>query len=103
MIKRCRNPDCPRPSFDAPRADAQYCSHACRTAAYRKRAAPLPDTLWLGKRASFRASANGRGLSNAELADRLVELSESEDGGKPKTGRRFWYLALSHGYVNPGM
>jgi hypothetical protein len=42
-------------------------------------------------------------LSNAALANRLVELAGGEDGGKPKTGRRFWYLALSHGYVQPDM
>jgi hypothetical protein len=64
----------------------------------------LPRTVWLGKSSSFQTwSRNERELSNAELADRLVEIADSEDDGKPKTGRRFWYLALSRGYVRPDM
>ena len=101
-------------TFTPKRAGAQWCSPACRTAAYRKREMPIPSTFWYGEKKrlsphiSWRAkerSAN-RGhveLSNAALADKLVELAATEDGGRPKTGRRFWYLALSHGYVDPDM
>ena len=32
----------------------------------------------------------------------MIELAK-EDGGAPKTGRRFYYLALSHGYITPDM
>jgi hypothetical protein len=42
-------------------------------------------------------------LSNAELGERLVGISIDADGGNPKTGRRFYYLALSHGDICPDM
>jgi len=42
-------------------------------------------------------------LSRAALAERLLEIAVQVDGGRPKTGRRYWYLALSHGYVSPDM
>src|SRR4029077_10271856 len=29
----------------------------------------------------------------------LLEIAHRDDGGKPKTGRRYYYLALSHGYI----
>jgi hypothetical protein len=32
-----------------------------------------------------------------------VEIAEQGDGGAPKTGRRFFYLALSYGYIQPDM
>jgi hypothetical protein len=38
-----------------------------------------------------------------DLADRLVEIAERDDNGTPKTGRRYYYLALSHGYIRPDM
>ena len=37
------------------------------------------------------------------LADQLERLAHSEDGGAPKTGRRYYYLALSYGYIRPDM
>jgi len=37
------------------------------------------------------------------LAKRLIEVSETADDGEPKTGRRFYYLALSRGYIRPDM
>ena len=37
------------------------------------------------------------------LADQLEELAHNEDGGAPKTGRRYYYLALSYGYIKPDM
>jgi hypothetical protein len=43
------------------------------------------------------------GLSNQTLGERLLEIAERDDGGEPKTGRRYYYLALSHGYVQPDM
>jgi hypothetical protein len=39
----------------------------------------------------------------AELAERLVEIAAKDDDGNPKTGRRFYYLALSHGHIKPDM
>jgi hypothetical protein len=33
----------------------------------------------------------------------LIEISAEGDEGEPKTGRRFYYLTLSHGYVRPDM
>jgi hypothetical protein len=42
-------------------------------------------------------------MSNAELARRLLELAAEADGGEPKTGRRYYYLALSHGLIRPDM
>jgi hypothetical protein len=89
MLTTCKICD---KSFKAQRAGAQYCSGRCRVAAYRQRQAPEPSILWLdGKRR--------RTLTNDDLALRLLELAEHGDGGVPKTGRRFYYLALSHGYI----
>ena len=108
----CKNPDCPREGkpFVPKRAGAQFCSGLCRTAAYRKRQAPPPVTLWLGKEPSF-STAPSRALnydgtpalSRGELAERLLEIAERDDDGQPKTGRRYYYLALSHGYIKPDM
>src|SRR5262249_31766621 len=42
-------------------------------------------------------------LSRGELAERLLEIAERDDDGHPKTGRRYYYLALSHGYIQPDM
>jgi hypothetical protein len=109
----CKNPDCPRQGkpFVPQRAGAQYCSGRCRTAAHRKRYAPPPAIWWDdGKELRFSAApsktrnADGTpALTRGELAERLLEIASDEDGGKPKTGRRYWYLALSHGYVAPDM
>jgi hypothetical protein len=95
----CKNPDCPRDGkpFVPKRAGAQFCSGRCRTAAYRKRQAPPPVTLWLGKEPSF-STAPSRALNY-----RLLEIAERDDDGQPKTGRRYYYLALSHGYIKPDM
>ena len=108
----CKNPDCPREGkpFVPKRAGAQFCSGRCRTAAYRKRQAPPPVTLWLGKEPSF-STAPSRvlnydgtpALSRGELAERLLEIAQRDDDGQPKTGRRYYYLALSHGYIKPDM
>jgi hypothetical protein len=91
----CKNPDCSR-AFIPERAGAQYCSGACRSAAHRKRHAPLPAVVWIGKVPGFREE-------KAELGERLREIAERDDDGKPKTGRRYYYLALSHGYISPDM
>jgi hypothetical protein len=102
--RRCLTP------FTPVRRSALFCSPACRTAAYRKRHAPLPETWWLGEHQEFsdRVSqvVNRDGtpeLSRAALAERLLEIAAGEDDGEAKTGRRYWYLALSHGYVRPSM
>jgi hypothetical protein len=42
-------------------------------------------------------------LSNEELGQHLLEIAKRDDDGKPKTGRRYYYLALSHGYIQPNM
>jgi hypothetical protein len=78
-------------SFKAQRAGAQYCSVKCRVAAYRQRQAPEPLVHWFdGKR---------RKLVDDELALRLLHIAEHGDEGVPKTGRRFYYLVLSHAYL----
>jgi hypothetical protein len=43
----CKNPDCPRKGkpFVPKRAGAQYCTGACRIAAYRLRHKPLPSMV----------------------------------------------------------
>jgi hypothetical protein len=95
MRMTCKNPDCGR-AFRPERAGAQYCSGACRVAAHRKRQAPLPVVVWIGDVPGFRAE-------KAELGSCLLEIAERDDDGKPKTGRRYYYLALSHGYISPDM
>jgi hypothetical protein len=104
----CKNPDCGK-TFLAERAGAQYCSLRCRVAAYRKRHQLPPVVKWYGKQPrlgkiarSFHSDGT-LALSNEELGERLLELAEEGDGGKPKTARRFFYLALSHGYIQPDM
>jgi hypothetical protein len=37
------------------------------------------------------------------LAAQLEELADKEDGGAPKTGRRYYYLALSYRFIKPDM
>ena len=88
---------------------AQYCSTACRVAAHRQRRAPSPATWWHGKQpglspVSRSHNADGSAaLSNEDLGDRLIQIAREGDGGQPKTGRRFYYLALSYGHVQPDM
>jgi hypothetical protein len=52
--------------------------------------------VWYGKTPTMRAEKK-------TLAEQLKELARSEDDGKPKTGRRYYYLALSYGYISPRM
>jgi hypothetical protein len=93
MRTTCKNADCGK-SFIAERAGAQYCSGRCRTAAHRQRQAPDPAIMWLdGKR---------RRVTD-ELAGHLLEIARRDDDGAPKTGRRYYYLALSHGYIEVDM
>jgi hypothetical protein len=109
----CKNPDCPRKGkpFVPKRAGAQYCTGACRIAAYRLRHKPLPSTSWWdGKEPRFSTApsraVNSDGtpaLTRGELAERLLEIASGDDDGEPKTGRRFYYLALSYGYIKPDM
>jgi hypothetical protein len=107
----CKNPDCPRKGkpFVPKRAGAQYCSGRCRVAAHRKHHAPLPVTQWWGKEPRLSTTSRAfnydgtPALSRGELAERLLEIAEQGDDGEPKTGRRYYYLALSYGYVQPDM
>jgi hypothetical protein len=96
--------------FAPQRASALYCSANCRVAAYRVRHLILPGAEWHGEVSQFSTAPsrtlNADGtpmLTRGELAVHLIEISEEEDEGKPKTGRRFYYLALSHGYIRPDM
>jgi hypothetical protein len=96
-------------TFSPERNGAQYCSGRCRTAAHRERQRPLPSVEWEARAprlATFTRSLNADGtpaLSNEELGTRLLELADRGDDGKPKTGRRYYYLALSYGYLQPDM
>jgi hypothetical protein len=101
-----------REHFHALRADARYCSPRCRTAASRQRLAPLPQVCWDedGKELRFSTApsrtrnADGTlALTLGELGERLLEIAHNDDEGKPKTGRRYYYLALSHAYIQPDM
>jgi hypothetical protein len=112
MRVTCKNPECSRKGkpFVAQRASAQFCSDACRVAVHRKRHAPLPETRWYDgteptlSTASRMFNVDGTAaLSRAELSKRLIEIASRDDDGDPKTGRRYYYLALSHGYVIPDM
>jgi hypothetical protein len=96
VTQRCKNPACPHPSFTPERAGARYCSPRCRVAAWRLRHVPPPDIEWQGDVPRFRKA-------KADLAERLIEIAEQGDGGEPKTGRRYYYLALSYGYIQPDM
>jgi hypothetical protein len=81
-----------------------FCSPRCRKAASRRRHMVLPRTWWLGDapQLSERPARDG-GLTRAELGEQLIWISEHEDDGQPKTGRRFYYLALSHGVITVDM
>jgi hypothetical protein len=96
VTQQCKNPACPHPSFTPERAGAQYCSPRCRVAAWRLRHVPPPNIEWQGDVPRFRKA-------KADLAERLIEIAEQGDNGEPKTGRRYYYLALSYGYIQPDM
>ena len=103
----CKNPACGK-VFPTSRPDARYCSGACRVAVHRARQFLPPPTSWLDDSGAFdrKATVNGdgsTGLSNADLADKLVQIAHDGDGGAAKTGRRYYYLALSYGYIKPDM
>jgi hypothetical protein len=91
-------------SFIAQRSSATYCSPRCRVAAYRRQQAPPLDTWWrdaapqLSNRVPLPDARVG-GLSRAELGEQLVEIANNDDDGQPKTGRRFYYLALSYRHI----
>ena len=100
-ITTCRT--CHEP-FTPVRAGARYCSGKCRTTAYRRRQVGPSLVRWRGDQPRFSTASRGaNSLSNSELAKRLIEVSETADDGEPKTGRRFYYLALSRGYIRPDM
>src|SRR5262245_60110484 len=98
MRTTCKNPTCSREgkSFTPQRTGAQYCSVRCRVAAHRARQAPSPTTFWLGKVPKMRAE-------KTTLAEQLERIAHEEDNGEPKTGRRYYYLALSYRYITPDM
>lgn len=105
----CKNSACGK-VFAATRASARYCSAACRQRVHRDRLTPPPPTSWWsGYAETFSATTrtvNSDGslaLSNAELADKLITIARDTDGGAAKTGRRFYYLALSYGAIQPDM
>jgi hypothetical protein len=77
------------------RADTQY-HPSCRVAAWRLKQVLPPVPVWLGKAPTFETA-------NEELAGHLLDIAENADGGEPKTVRRFYYLALSHGYIDVDM
>jgi hypothetical protein len=69
----------------------------------------LPSTNWFGRQerlTTISRTKNGDGtlaLSRYELGECLLEIAERDDNGDAKTGRRYYYLALSHGYIAPDM
>jgi hypothetical protein len=95
--------------FEITRADQQFCKTVCRVAHYRKRNAPSPKVEWEGRvrrLGCHSRSTNADGtvaMSKEELGAMLLQIAERDDDGKPKTGRRYFYLALSHGYIRPNM
>jgi hypothetical protein len=111
MRATCKNPECHK-RFSPVRAGAQYCSVRCRVAAHRKRHAPPPAIFWWNdekgdpRLSTVSRTLNADGtpaLSRAKLGEYLLVIAEEGDNGKPKTGRRYYYLALSHGYISPDM
>ena len=90
MRATCRNTDCGK-SFTAIRAGARYCSGRCRMAVHRKRSEPVPAPVW--------DDGKLRRATTDELSKHLLEIADRDDDGAPKTGRRYYYLALSHGYI----
>ena len=108
----CKNPDCPRkgkPFVPNVRARSIALARA-GSPPIVKRHKPLPSTQWDGKEPRFSTApsraVNTDGtpvLTRGELAERLLEIAREDDDGEPKTGRRYYYLALSHGYIKPDM
>jgi hypothetical protein len=96
MHTTCKHADCGK-SFTAERAGAQYCSSRCRTAAHRKRQAPAPKTFW------HEEGRRRRHNVDDDLSNHLLNIAHNDDGGAPKTGRRYYYLALSHGFIDVDM
>src|SRR5262245_17279721 len=98
MRTTCKNTRCPRNGkpFTPKRAGAQFCSVRCRVAVHRARLKPAPRTIWLGDVPKKREAKQ-------TLAGQLEQIAHNEDGGAPKTGRRYYYLALSYGYISPDM
>ena len=92
MITTCKH--CQQPLVHV-RAGAQY-HPACRVAAWRQRHKPVLPTSWCGEPPRPRRARE-------ELGERLLEIAAQEDEGAPKTGRRYYYLALSYGYITPSM
>jgi hypothetical protein len=96
-------------SFNPLRSGAQYCSSRCRVAAHRQRHVPPAVTSWHGRTTklrmvSHRLNSDGKpALARGELAEKLLDIAANDDDGQPKTGRRYYYLALSHGYIQPDM
>jgi hypothetical protein len=92
-------------AFPASREGNDYCSGRCRVAALRqRRRVPSWPTYWAGSSPRLSERQRGGGsLSRHELGERLLEIAEQDDDGQPKTGRRYYYLALSHGYLTPDM
>jgi hypothetical protein len=100
--------------FQSKRPDKQFCGNACRQKAYRKRLVPPPSTWWVNEAPKLserkpRRKIGGKfeidhdALTRAGLGRKLVEIAKEGDGGQPKTGRRFYYLALSLGCISPDM
>ena len=85
MRATCRNTDCGK-SFTAIRAGARYCSGRCRMAVHRKRSEPVPAPVW--------DDGKLRRATTDELSKHLLEIADRDDDGAPKTGRRYYYLAL---------
>jgi hypothetical protein len=65
-------------------------------AAHRAHSKPVPATLWLDGKQRRRSIKD-------PLANHLVQIAQRDDDGAPKTGRRYYYLALSHGYIDVDM
>jgi hypothetical protein len=90
QCQRCRK------SFTASRTDARYCGPRCRTAAHRQRHIRISRPRWSGRVPNLRDE-------KSELAAHLLRIADRDDDGEAKTGRRYYYLAFSHGYVAPDM
>lgn len=106
LLTICRH--CGR-TFQHQRNSGLFCSPRCRQAAHRKRALPDPEIEWWGdtdplaERVRKTHPDGSKWLSEEELGEKLVDLAYSADGGAPKTGRRYYYLCISHRYIQPDM
>jgi hypothetical protein len=90
QCQRCRK------SFTASRTDARYCGPRCRVAVYRARRLRVPPTDWRGRVPTMRVEKH-------TLGKRLLQIAEHTDDGAAKTGRRYFYLTLSHRYITADM